>query len=199
MKFEHYLFDLDGTVVSTKEIHQKSFNQALVELGLPPVQDIDLHLYEAMPSFDKIKKYNIINDQHVDIEQFLLVKDRYSEINIENCDDLFDQDLVNAFSYLRKLDKRVSICSNCSEGSLVKILTKAGILQFVDYYYHNKSCKPKPSPEMYRIAIARSKIPARNSIIFEDSDKGLVSALQSDPEVSVVRVFDPRSLKLFFN
>jgi phosphoglycolate phosphatase-like HAD superfamily hydrolase len=108
MKFDHYLFDLDGTIVSTKEIHQKSFNQALVELGFAPVDDKSLYLYEAMPSFDKIEKYNALNNQDVDIKKFLLIKDKYSEINIENCHNLFDQDLnfgIESFDLNRKRKK----------------------------------------------------------------------------------------------
>ena len=158
MKFKHYLFDLDGTITSTKEIHQKSFNQALEFFNKKIVEDKDLVLYEAMPSFDKLKLYNELNKEDINPDDFLLIKNYYSNQNIEKSEELYDEGVFNIFKYLKNKGSRISICSNCTKASIILILSKMRIEGFVDAIYHNKSCEPKPSPEIYRIAMLDSKI-----------------------------------------
>jgi hypothetical protein len=52
---------------------------------------------------------------------------------------------------------------------------------------------------MYRLAVSESKIDSIKSIIFEDSEVGMKSALESFKDITVVRVANPDTLKLFFN
>ena len=105
MKFKHYLFDLDGTITSTKEIHQKSFNQALEFFNKKIVEDKDLVLYEAMPSFDKLKLYNELNKEDINPDDFLLIKNYYSNQNIEKSEELYDEGVFNIFKYLKNIRK----------------------------------------------------------------------------------------------
>jgi len=199
MKFEHYIFDLDGTIVSTKKIHQKSFNQALVSLNHKIIDDNDLPIYEALPSTEKIKVYNNLNNTNIDLEEFIPIKSKFCEENIENSNDIYSDDIFNILKNLKQQAKRISICSNSTEKTIKTIIEKMHIESYIDSFYHNKSCAPKPLPDMYRLAVSESKIDSIKSIIFEDSEVGMKSALESFKDVTVVRVANPDTLKLFFN
>jgi len=199
MKFEHYIFDLDGTIVSTKKIHQKSFNQALVSLNYRTINDNDLPLYEALPSTEKVKVYNNLNNTNILLEEFIPIKSKFCDENIENSNDIYSNDIFNIFKNLKQQSRTISICSNSTEKTIRTIVEKMNIESFIDSFYHNKSCLPKPLPDMYRLAVNESKIDSIKSIIFEDSEVGMKSALESFKDVTVVRVANPDTLKLFFN
>ena len=199
MKFKHYIFDLDGTIVSTKKIHQKSFNQALVYLGYNKIDDSDLPLYEALPSTEKVKVYNRLNNTNIQLEEFIPIKSQFCDENIESSSDIYSADIHNIFKNLNQQAKTISICSNSTEKTIKTIVEKMHIESYIDNFYHNKSCLPKPSSEMYRLAVNTSKIDSSESIIFEDSEVGMKSALESFKDITVVRVANPDSLNLFFN
>lgn len=200
MNFDHYIFDLDGTIVDTKEIHQLAFNDTLTHLNLPKISDKDLFLFEALPSFKKIQLYNSINKTNIDIDQFLIIKNTYSLLRIKASDVIFNMDIFNLFKKLYEDGKKISICSNCTLESIIAILDKAKILDFInhDCIFHNKSCEPKPSPEIYRLAVLNSNIKPENSIIFEDSNVGIKSALESFDNINIVKILNPKSLLLLF-
>jgi beta-phosphoglucomutase-like phosphatase (HAD superfamily) len=200
MNFDHYIFDLDGTIVDTKEIHQLAFNDALEHLNFLKISNKDLILFEALPSFKKIQLYNSINKTNIDIDEFLKIKNTYSISRINQSDFIFNVKIFNLFKNLNEDNKKISICSNCTLESIIAILDKAKILDFInhDSIFHNKSCEPKPSPEIYRLAVLNSKIKPENSIIFEDSSVGIESALKSFDNINVVKILNPESLLLLF-
>lgn len=200
MNFDHYIFDLDGTIVNTKEIHQLAFNDALMYLNFPKIPDEDLFSFEALPSFKKIQLYNSVNKTSIDIEKFLKIKNVFSLNRIKESDSIFNIEIFNLFKKLYEDGKKISICSNCTLESIIAILESAKILDFVNYdcIFHNKSCEPKPSPEIYRLAVLNSKIKPESSIIFEDSPIGIKSALESFDNINVVKILNPESLLLLF-
>lgn len=200
MNFNHYLFDLDGTIVSTKEIHQLAFNDALNFLKFAPISKEDLHIYEALPSYKKIEIYNALNNVNICIEDFLKIKNNFSKERISLSKDLYHPKTYSIFKNIFDNGKKISICSNCSLDSILEILKKANLLHFIEIesIFHNKSCEPKPSPEIYKMAVNSSNIPPEESIIFEDSDKGLQAALSSFTNINVVKVWNPESFRLLF-
>lgn len=201
MKFDHYIFDLDGTIVNTKEIHQQAFNNSLRDFGCEMICEEDLHLYEAMPSYDKIHKYNSLNLKKIeDPKQFLARKNEWSLELIDRSEDLFSIDIYDIFRKLDACGNRISICSNCTLDSIIRILIKAQIYRFIDddHIFHNQSCQPKPNPKMYKLAIQQEVVPAYNCVIFEDGSLGVKAALDSHPDVAVVRVSNPQQLVNFF-
>lgn len=201
MKFKHYLFDLDGTIVETKYLHQRAFNLALQDYNLPIIKDGDLPIYEAKPSYDKILIYNTIHDKKITLpESFLARKQFHSMSLIKKAENICPSGIHEVFSSLSKAGKTISICSNCTLSSIFEILTKADILHFipVSNIFHNKSCRPKPSPEMYQLAIKNGGIDESDCVIFEDGEVGIRSAMEASKRSSVIRVLNPESLvKLF--
>lgn len=199
MNFDHYLFDLDGTIVATKEIHHKSFNQALSFFNTKIIPDSELSLYEALPSTAKIDKYNRLNNTSISLEEFIPKKNFFCLKNIENAKNIYDSQIYNIFKSLKQKSKTITICSNCTEYTARIILDKMDLHSFINNIYHNKSCKPKPAPDMYRLAVNNAKIDSAHSIIFEDSEIGIKSALNSFKDINIVRVNNPDALKLLFD
>lgn len=201
MKFDHYIFDLDGTLVNTKEIHQIAFNKTLSDFGLEIIHPEALCLYEAMPSYKKIEQYNSLHHKKIhDEKQFLARKNKWSLKLIDQSENLYSRDIYEIFSQLDGNEKRISICSNCTLESIEKILIKAQIYRFIDdrFIFHNQSCEPKPDPTMFRLAINQGRIDPQYCVIFEDGGLGVSAALNSHPDVSVVRVKNPQQLINFF-
>jgi quercetin dioxygenase-like cupin family protein len=60
------------------------------------------------------------------------------------------------------------------------MLSKAGILEFFDFYLSNQDVKnPKPDPEIYNMAIEKMGLSPKQVLICEDNTRGIESALKS--------------------
>lgn len=198
MKFDHYIFDLDGTLVNTKEIHTQVFNDTLRHFGYTMIPSGDLHRFEGLPSSKKINLYNEIymGPTAIAEEVFLKEKQRRSLKALSDY-DFYDNEI---FSILKTLSrhKEVSIATNCTLESVMIILQSMRISFFVDNIAHNLSGKPKPEPDLYNACIERSKVSEKNTVAFEDNEKGIEAATKASSEICIIRVNGPEQLKKLF-
>jgi HAD superfamily hydrolase (TIGR01509 family) len=58
------------------------------------------------------------------------------------------------------------------------MLTKAGIIDYFDFYLSNQDVKKsKPDPEMYNTAIGKLHLKREECLVVEDNENGIKSAL----------------------
>lgn len=168
-----FLFDLDGTLVKTDTIYYKVWREILLQYNIILTRDIFNNCIQGNTdtyALEKLKIYNIDNTNISEIKNKLFNK-YISEILI--IDGVYD-----FIKKIHKLGYFIAIVTNCNRETCMSILEHIKINKFIDFIVIGNECsKPKPYSDPYLKAINYFNISHNNSIIFEDSKPGLISAL----------------------
>jgi beta-phosphoglucomutase-like phosphatase (HAD superfamily)/dTDP-glucose pyrophosphorylase len=181
MKDRLIVFDLDGVLVDSKEIHFVALNNALRDVSSDYCISYDDHvkIYDGLPTKEKL---NILTRRSG------LEKSLHNEIWInkqKNTEKMFSQvpsdpDLMSIFKYIKSKEIKIAVASNSIKNTVTNCLTSLGILSLVDLVIGNEDVQnPKPHPEMYWKAMSHFGTTPSDTIIFEDSVIGILAATSS--------------------
>ena len=182
------IFDLDGVLIDSKEIHFNALNRALSEVGDDYVisrkeQDT---IFEGLTTNVKLdiltKTKGLPRDLHEDIWRR---KQEYSAKLFESTSE--DEDLANIFRFIKSRGIKIAVASNSIRQTLDTCLKSLGVAAYVDYSLSNEDVEfPKPNPEIYNKCMEYLKATTENTVIFEDSEIGLRAALATGAKVEKV-------------
>jgi beta-phosphoglucomutase-like phosphatase (HAD superfamily) len=188
------VFDLDGVLIDSKDIHFNALNLALNDVDPKyvisrPEQDL---LYEGLTTRNKLeilsKEKGLPKDSY---EGIWKAKQGYSSIMFLKIDR--DLDLALMINAIKKAGIKVAVASNSIRETLDNCLDSLGILSHLDYTLSNEDVNsPKPSPEIYLKAINELGAEPDTTVIFEDSPVGQEAALKSG--ATLIRVKDRKDL-----
>ena len=175
------IFDLDGVLIESRELHYHSLNDALRSIDTKYVISRDEHLsiYDGMNTTRKLKllseskglpaEYHDMVWQRKQLATFELIK------NFPR-----DEKLVDIFTKLKSAGYMLAVASNSIRETVKLSLLKTGIMEYVDYWVSNQDVDhPKPFPEMYWQCMTKCKALPRDTLIIEDSHIGRQGALDS--------------------
>lgn len=175
------IFDLDGVLINSKNIHFSALNQALekVKANYQISYEDHLKIFDGLPTDKKLEilnKKKLINKKLN--KKIKLQKDKITKILLENAIN-FDQNIFNMFKRLSKKYK-LGIATNAIQSTLDLTLKKLKIKKFVKAAISTKYLRnPKPHPEIYlRCLLELDSIP-RNTLILEDSHYGRIAAKEA--------------------
>lgn len=190
------IFDLDGVLADAKEIHYKSLNQALKEISEKYVITESEHLstYDGLKTNQKLDI--LTENKGLPKDVHMQVWNRKQQLTIDNISQLkIDERLVGIFKELRDRGYQLACCSNSIRRSVLVILSKIGLIEYMDLIISNEDIKnSKPHPEMYWKAISMMGVLPEQTLIVEDSPIGLLAASRS--RAHVIRVDNPHDLTL---
>ena len=175
------IFDLDGVLVDSKNIHFEALNHALK--ALHPVYEITKeeqeHIYEGLPTKAKL---NLLNkNKGLPKDKFDAVwrmKQDITSTMFSNISE--DITLINLIKKIKDNNINIAVASNSIRSTITKCLSGLGILNLIDYVVSNEDVSnPKPHPEMYWKAMSYFGSIAEDTIIFEDSIVGKLAAKDS--------------------
>jgi len=175
------IFDLDGVLIDSRDIHYEALNTALRNVGHEYVIDIQEHLsiYDGLPTSRKLslltEKKGLSVEKHQQIweDKQKATLDIFSELE-------YDYELIHYFQQLKQRGYQVAVASNSIRNTVKLVLLKLGILEFIDYYVSNEDVKRnKPFPEMYWKCMTACNALPKDTIIFEDSHIGRQGAMDS--------------------
>ena len=175
------IFDLDGVLIDSKDIHFDALNKALGDLSpeFRISKEDHLKFFDGLPTKDKLeslsKERNLSVSLHEDI---FIKKQRYTYHQFSQLQ--LDEFLQKVFKLIKDKSIQIAIASNCIRKSVQIALCKIGIIEYVDFIISSDDVfRRKPSPECYwRCMIACNSIPS-NTVIFEDSYVGQQAAKNS--------------------
>jgi len=190
------IFDLDGVLVEAKEIHYNTLNQALREIGNEYVITEAEHLstYDGLKTNQKLDMLTKAKGLPKDVHE--QVWNRKQHLTIEAISQLqTNHVLVSVFKELRDRGYQLACCSNSIRRSVLVMLSKIGLIEYMDLIISNEDVKnSKPHPEMYWKAISMMGVLPEQTLIVEDSPHGLLAASRS--RASVLRVDNPHDLTI---
>jgi len=190
-KIKLVIFDLDGVLVEAKNIHYDALNQAL---GKTYAIDWDEHLsiYDGLKTNQKLKmlteRKNLPTELHSKIWEN---KQKYTLQMLKELKP--NQTLQSVMDSLVEDGYKIAVCSNSIRKTVLTVLSKLGIMEFMDYIISNEDVQnSKPHPEMYWRAISKMGCLPEETLIVEDSPYGLLAASRS--KAHVLRVKNPKEV-----
>ena len=176
--YDLYLFDLDGTLINTEEIHFESYKLTLKKFNYN--QEFTFNDYCKLCHLDDSSMQDFV-ENHLNIiyEKFYQTK---KSIYLSKINDSLK--LVNNFEKfllkLKELDKKTCIVTHSDKETINFILEKIPILKLIDKIItRDDHLLRKPNPDPYIKAL--SFFPeCSNPIGFEDSYKGYLSLKSSN-------------------
>jgi HAD superfamily hydrolase (TIGR01509 family) len=190
------IFDLDGVLVKTKEIHYNALNQSLKEIGDKYVitEAEHISIYDGLKTNQKLELLTKNKGLHSSAHDS--VWNRKQELTIDYISKLQpDLDKIELLKELRNKGYKLAVASNSIRRSVLVILAKIGVIEYMDLIISNEDVKnSKPHPEMYWKTMSMMGVLPEETLIVEDSPHGLLAASRS--RASVLRVDNPNDLTL---
>jgi beta-phosphoglucomutase-like phosphatase (HAD superfamily) len=176
-----FIFDLDGVLIDSKEMHYETLNNSLLTIDKKYVIDIDDHLkiFDGLPTTTKLDILHETRGLSKNLfSEIWNIKQKFTEEYLENIS--IDHDLVEKFKHIKTKDIKICVASNAIRQTVKLSLINLGIMKYVDLYVSNEDVSlKKPFPEMYwKCMIAFNKVP-RDTVIFEDSEVGKLAVKNS--------------------
>jgi HAD superfamily hydrolase (TIGR01509 family) len=190
-KVKLVIFDLDGVLVEAKNIHYDALNQAL---GKEYSIDWNEHLsiYDGLKTNQKLEM--LTERKGLPTELHSQIWENKQKYTLEMLKKLQpNQILQSVMNALVEDGYKVAVCSNSIRKTVLTVLSKLGIMEFMDLVISNEDVKnSKPHPEMYWKAISMMSCLPEETLIVEDSPYGLLAASRSKSHV--LRVTKPQDV-----
>lgn len=175
------IFDLDGVLIESRELHYHSLNAALESIDKKYVIQRDEHL-SVYDGLNTTRKLNLLTESKgLPTEYHNIIWKRKQEATFDLIKQFpIDGKLIEIFSKLKKLGYLIAIASNSIRETVKLSLLKIGVMEYVDYYVSNQDViHAKPYPEMYWKCMTVCHTLPKNTLIIEDSHIGRQGALDS--------------------
>jgi len=190
------IFDLDGVLVEAKQIHFETLNQALREVAKSEKYVISeaehLSIYDGLKTNQKLEL--LTQNKGLQTDTYKWVWNRKQQLTIEAISELQpDLEKIELFKELRDRGYKLACASNSIRRSVLVMLAKIGIIEYMDLIISNEDVKnSKPHPEMYWKTMSMMGCLPEETLIVEDSPHGLLAASRS--RANVLRVDSPKDL-----
>ena len=190
------IFDLDGVLVSTKDLHYEALNSALEEVDSKYVISRQDHLktFDGLKSSEKLDM--LTKDRGLPQELHSQIWNRKQELTIQQLQHIKpDQFIKMTLRELRRRGYKLACCSNAIRRSVLTILSKLDLIEQLDLIISNEDVKQgKPHPEMYWKAMSIMGVLPEETLIVEDSPAGLLAASRS--RADILRVDTPKDVNI---
>ena len=175
------IFDLDGTLIDSRELHFDALNDALEKVGPQFVISRDEHLstYDGLNTTKKLKMLSEKKNLPTEMHDFVWREKQNSTFKMIKRlkkDPIF----IEMFKNIKERGFKIAVASNSIRETIKLSLLYIGVLEYTDYVVSNEDVKrTKPFPEMYWQCMTALNVLPKNTIIIEDSHIGRQGALDS--------------------
>lgn len=183
------IFDLDGVLVDSRDIHFHALNYALAQFGdrYTISKNDHVKIFDGLNTRSKLdllsQDRGLPRSLHDEIWK---VKQQKTLLLLEDVQP--DQELVGFFELLRGSEIHVAVASNSVRATVQLLLEKLNLKDLVDFFVGNEDVVlPKPFPEAYwKCMVEFDSLPS-HTVIFEDSHVGRKGASESGGYLIPVR------------
>ena len=173
------IFDLDGVLVTTDELHYMAWKALAENLGITGFTKSDNVRQRGVSRMASLEVVLEKTHKKYTEEEKLVLAEKKNAIYVESLETLSSADVlpgVNEFIAFLK-EKGIKIAIGSASKNTPLILKKTGIADKFDAI----SCgldtqKSKPDPEVFLIAAKKLGIQPNECVVIEDSDAGIKAA-----------------------
>lgn len=175
------IFDVDGTLVETEELHRAAFNRAFAEAGLGIAWDRQTYgrLLSTTGGRRRILRYFSESGLPASDElagRLHLGKNRYYAEAVASGVEL-RPGVAELMSRARREGVKLAIATTTSRANVEVLLATVGLPPIDVVVAGEDVTNLKPDPEAYGLALARLRLAPHEALAIEDSANGLMSAL----------------------
>ncbi|MER2266771.1 HAD-IA family hydrolase [Methylobacterium oxalidis] len=192
------IFDVDGTLAETEDLHRQAFNRAFGTLGLPWRWEPPLYadLLEVMGGKERLLHY--IETFHPD--EAAALRGRMPEIHdlkTRLYGDLVESGalglrpgIARLMAEARAEGVKLAVATTTSRPNvdrLIQVNFPEGAAPFDVIASGDEAARKKPAPDIFELALRRLGVAASEAVAFEDSAAGIRSALDAGLPVIATR------------
>ena len=181
------IFDMDGVLIDAKEWHYDALNQSLALFGYSISRHDHLTAYDGLPTKKKLEMLTERQGLPRRLHHFLNeMKQQYTmDLVYQCCKPTFQHEY--ALAELKRLGFRLGVASNSVRQTVEVMMERAHLARHLDLMLSNQDVKePKPSPEIYNLAIRHLGLTPSECVVVEDNENGVRAARASGAHVLVV-------------
>ena len=192
------IFDVDGTLAETEELHRRAFNHAFARHGLDWHWDRALYkdLLRVTGGKERIRAFHSrqwvappLSD--ADIAELHRIKTaHYAELVETGCCPL-RPGVTDLLAAAKARGQRLAIATTTSHGNIDALLSRAlGTRWAADFdaiVAGDDVRHKKPAPDVYLEVLVRLKLAPSDCVAIEDSANGLIAASRADIPVLITR------------
>lgn len=183
MKAKLAMFDLDGTLFDTRSLNYLAYKAALEKFNFK--LDKEYFYSECNGRHYKVFLPQILNNDITYMEDIHRLKKEFYEKFLGEA--IKNEHLFNIIKLMRE-EYYLAVVTTASRKNCEEILSKFDALSLFDLVIAGEDVsKKKPEPEGYLKAMKYFDISPENSIIFEDSEVGILAGERSGAKVFVVK------------
>jgi beta-phosphoglucomutase len=173
------IFDLDGVLVSTDELHYKAWKRLAVELGILNFTREDNMRQKGVSRMESLEVVLEKGDKTYTETEKIILADRKNTYYVDYLKELNKDavltDVIQTLTELRNKGILIGVGSASKNTPLILKMTE------LDAYIDQVSCgldvtKSKPDPEVFLVAAKKLGLPKEECLVVEDSAAGIVAA-----------------------
>lgn len=173
------IFDLDGVLVSTDEMHYQAWKRLAKELGITGFTREDNVRQRGVSRMASLEVVLEKSDRTYSEEEKVALAERKNSYYLELLEHMDDSAVLEGVKeVLAQLKARnLLLAVGSASKNAPAILEKTGLMPYLD----KVSCgldttKSKPDPEVFLVAAGKLELPPEECLVVEDSAAGIQAA-----------------------
>jgi len=189
-KLQCVIFDMDGVIIDSEEIHKKAYYETFKNLGV----EVSEELYKTMTGSSTINAFQkLVNHFNLDdIPEELVLQKRKCYVNYFENDPTLS--LVNGvkelIQFLYKQNLTLVLASSSAMVNINRVFSRFNLNEYFSAKISGADLTAsKPHPEIFEKAAILGGVSKEHCIVIEDSDNGIKAA--NDAGIFVVGYENP--------
>ena len=189
-KLQCVIFDMDGVIIDSEEIHKKAYYETFKNLGV----EVSEELYKTMTGSSTINAFQkLVNHFNLnDIPEELVLQKRKRYVNyFENDPTLaLVHGVKELIQFLNKQNITLVLASSSAMVNINRVFSRFDLNQYFTVKISGADLTAsKPHPEIFEKAAILGGVSKEQCIVIEDSDNGIKAA--NDAGIFVVGYENP--------
>jgi beta-phosphoglucomutase len=178
-KYNTFLFDFDGTLVDTEQLHYDAYIGALKTIGVEYVSFEDHVRDNVGPPSEEVLRKELRKNGRTEValdELVLMKKYIFTQNLMQNGVKAIDGAIEFLYS-LKQKGVKLALVSGGKYEAINRVMVQAGIPNLFDIIITKEMVeKQKPDPESYQKALKMLDAKSESSIAFENDSIGIEAA-----------------------
>jgi len=189
-KLQCVIFDMDGVIIDSEEIHKKAYYETFKNLGI----EVSEELYKTMTGSSTINAFQkLVNHFNLDdIPEELVLQKRKFYVNYFENDPTLSlvHGVKELIQFLYKQNLTLVLASSSAMVNINRVFSRFDLNQYFTAKISGADLTAsKPHPEIFEKAAILGGVSKEHCIVIEDSDNGIKAA--NDAGIFVVGYENP--------
>ena len=184
--YKGIIFDMDGLLIDSERIVQRSWNIAGNELGFPKTGE---HIYKTL-GFNLEKRREYFKEtlgETFPFEEFnILTRKNFKKITEKNGIPL-RIGAIEIMEFVASKNLKIGLATSSRREYAERVLKENNLLKYIDVSIFGDMVKySKPNPEIYLLAAKEMGLNPKECLAVEDSPSGVEAAINGNMHIAMI-------------